>query len=332
MERYRALVARADGEEIASSVEELETAPLQEGYVRIRVAYSSVNFKDALAVTPRGNVVKQYPHVPGIDLAGSVTATRDARFREGDTVLVTGFGLGVSAPGGYAEIAQVPADWVVPLPGGMTAREAMAYGTAGFTAALSVLRLEEAGLAPGGQGPVLVTGATGGVGSVAVSMLAGLGYEVAASSRKADAEAQALLRRLGASELLAPDALRMPEGKAIVRERWAGVVDPVGGVALRDVLGSVRYGGGVALSGFTGGADFAANVYPFILRGVKLLGIDSVLCPMPERLRAWERMAGDLKPAGLLDAIASETTLEALPEALRAILRGEMRGRVVVAL
>lgn len=331
MEQYRALVARSNGEEVLASVERREAPPLRDGDVRIRVAYSSVNYKDALAVSPRGNVVKRYPHVPGIDLAGTVAASKDARFREGDPVLVTGYGLGVSADGGYAELAQVPADWVVPLPAGLTAREAMAFGTAGFTAALSVLRLEEAGLAPG-QGPVLVTGATGGVGSIAVSMLAGLGYEVAASSRKADAEAQAFLRGLGASELLPPDALRMPEGKAIARERWAGVVDPVGGPALRDVLGTVRYGGGVALSGFTGGADFAANVYPFILRGVKLLGIDSVLCPMPERLRAWERMAGDLKPAGLLDAIASEATLEELPDALCAILRGEMRGRVIAKL
>ncbi|MFC3802978.1 acryloyl-CoA reductase [Cohnella sp. GCM10012308] len=331
MKHYRALIARLGGEEIVASVEELEIPSLQDGEVRIQVAYSSVNYKDALAVSPRGNVVKRYPHVPGIDLAGTIAASKDARFREGDSVLVTGYGLGVSADGGYAEIAQVPADWVVPLPAGLTAREAMAFGTAGFTAALSILRLEEAGLASG-QGPVLVTGATGGVGSVAVAMLAGLGYEVAASSRKADAEAQAFLRGLGASELLPPEALRMPEGKAIARERWAGAVDPVGGPALLDVLGTVRYGGGVALSGFTGGADFAANVYPFILRGVKLLGIDSVLCPMPERLRAWERMADDLKPAGLSDAIAREVALEELPDALSAILRGEMRGRVIAKL
>ncbi|MFD2330589.1 acryloyl-CoA reductase [Cohnella sp. GCM10020058] len=331
MKRYRALVAKLSGEEIVASVEELEIPSLQDGEVRIQVAYSSVNYKDALAVSPRGNVVKRYPHVPGIDLAGTVAASKDARFREGDPVLVTGYGLGVSADGGYAELAQVPADWVVPLPAGLSAREAMAFGTAGFTAALSILRLEEAGLAPG-QGPVLVTGATGGVGSVAVAMLAGLGYEVAASSRKADPKAQAFLRGLGASELLPPEALRMPEGKAIARERWAGVVDPVGGPALRDVLGTIRYGGGIALSGFTGGADFAANVYPFILRGVKLLGIDSVLCPKPERLRTWERMAGDLKPASLTDAIAREVALEELPDALSAILRGEMRGRVIAKL
>ncbi|MEK0312638.1 acrylyl-CoA reductase family protein [Cohnella sp. 56] len=331
MEKYLALVARQEGAEVRTAVETLEAPPLQDGQVRIRVACSSVNFKDALAVDPRGHVVKHYPHVPGIDLAGSVAASKDARFKEGDRVLVTGYGLGVSVHGGYAELATVPADWVVPLPGGLSAREAMAFGTAGFTSALSVLRLEEAGLAPD-QGPVLVTGATGGVGSVAVSMLAGLGYEVAASTRQSDADAQALLRGLGAREVLAPEALRMPEGKAIARERWAGAVDPVGGPLLRDVLGAVRYGGGVALSGFTGGADFAANVYPFILRGVRLLGIDSVLCPMPERLRVWQRMAGDLKPAGLLDAIASETTLAELPGALAAIARGEMRGRVIVTL
>lgn len=331
MERYRALVARLDGHSVTVAVEELEMPALQDGYVRIKVAYSSVNYKDALAVNPRGSIVKRYPHVPGIDLAGSVAATKDPRFREGDSVLVTGYGLGVSDHGGYAEIATVPADWVVPLPPDLSAREAMAFGTAGFTAALSVAQLEEAGLSPE-QGPVLVTGATGGVGSVAVSMLAGLGYDVTASSRKADAEAQAFLRGLGAREILAPEALRMPEGKTLVRERWAGAVDPVGGPLLRDVLGAVRYGGGVALSGFTGGADYAASVYPFILRGVKLLGIDSVLCPMPERRRAWERMAGDLKPAGLLDAIAREATLAELPEALAAISRGEMRGRVIVSL
>lgn len=331
MGMFRALVAERTGEGeaggLTAGVKLLDETSLPEGEVTIRVRYSGVNYKDGLAIDPAGRVVKQYPHVPGIDLAGIVASSRDERFREGDEVLVTGYGLGVTAFGGYAELARVPADWVVPLPPGLTAKEAMALGTAGFTAALSVQRLEEAGLAPG-QGRVLVTGATGGVGSAAVAMLAKLGYEVCASTRKADAHDY--LRGLGAAEIVDPAALRMPQGRSLHTEAWAGAVDPVGGPALTDVLGTIRYGGAVALSGFTGGADFAANVYPFILRGVALLGIDSVRCPMPIRRRTWERLADELKPAGLLETIAHEVTLEELPDTLRAILRGEMRGRAVV--
>ncbi|MBB6673240.1 acrylyl-CoA reductase family protein [Cohnella nanjingensis] len=329
MDSFRALVVDRQGDSLSVKVQALTLDRLPEGDVTIRVRYSGVNYKDGMTVVPNGPIVKHFPHVPGIDLAGHVAASNDPRFKEGDEVLVTGYGLGVSTYGGYSEYARVPGDWVVPLPAGLSMKEAMALGTAGFTAALSVHRLEEAGLAPG-QGPVLVTGATGGVGSAAVSMLAGRGYEVTASTRKE--EEHGFLQELGASEVLAPDALRMPEGRALHRERWAGAVDPVGGSFLPHVLGTVRYGGGVALSGFTGGADFATNVYPFILRGVQLLGIDSVLCPMPLRKRTWERLTGELKPSGLLSAIAREATLDELPDALDAILRGEVRGRVLVAL
>ncbi|WP_027094599.1 acryloyl-CoA reductase [Cohnella thermotolerans] len=330
MYKFKALTVDWQGSELVPEIRGYSVDDLPEGEVTIRVAYSGVNYKDGLASIPDGKIVRSYPHVPGIDLAGTVMDSSVPEFREGDEVLVTGYGLGVSRFGGFSQVARVPADWVMPLPPGLSARAAMALGTAGFTAALSVHRLEENGLAPA-KGPVLVSGATGGVGSWAVALLARSGYEVTASSRKSGEAGY--LKALGAQEVIAPEELAMPEGRALHRERWAGAVDPVGGAFLPHVLGTVRYGGSVALSGLTGGAEFAGTVFPFILRGVNLLGIDSVQCPMDLRRTVWSRLAEQWRPdAALLDAIARDITLAELPDALRRVLQGKMRGRCVVAL
>jgi len=330
METYRALTVDWKDSRLQLEIREYAMDDLPGGDVTIRVAYSSVNYKDGLATVPGAGIVNQYPHIPGIDLAGTVIASSDPSFKEGDEVIVTGYGLGASHPGGFSELARVPASWVVPMPSGLTALAAMAIGTAGFTAALSIHRMEENGLRPG-QGPVLVSGATGGVGSWAVSMLAKSGYEVTASTRKSSEIDY--LKKVGATETISPSELEMPEAKSLNRERWAAAVDPVGGPFLTHVLNSVRYGGSVALSGFTGGAALASTVYPFILRGVNLLGIDSVLCPMDVRRTVWDRIAAEWQPDGaLLDAIVHEISLSELPAAIAQVLQGRMRGRSVVAL
>jgi acrylyl-CoA reductase (NADPH) len=330
MERsFRAFVVeRAEGQ-FSLGVKELNWSDLPDGEVTIRVLYSGVNYKDGLAASPHGKVVRKYPMVPGIDLAGSVAMSSDARFQEGDEVIVTSYELGIAHFGGYSEYARVPAAWAVKRPAGLTLQEAMLLGTAGFTAALSLQRLEENGLRPE-HGPVLVTGATGGVGSNAVAMLHGRGYAVAAVTGKS-AE-HAYLQQLGAQEVLAREVLSGQGDKPLRQERWAAAVDPVGGAQLPFVLSTIRYGGSVALSGLAGGAEYAATVYPFILRGVNLLGIDSVYCPMHIRQQLWERMASDLKPAGLAAMLYKEVTLEELPEALESILTGSVRGRVLVRL
>ncbi|PYI52586.1 acryloyl-CoA reductase [Paenibacillus flagellatus] len=328
MTAFRALFVDKEGDRCVTRVRTATEDELPAGGVTIRVAYSGVNYKDGLAVRPDGKIVTAYPFVPGIDLSGTVVRSEDGRFREGDRVLVTGYGLGVSHYGGYSELARVPADWVVPVPDGLSLREAMIVGTAGFTAALSIERLREHGVRPE-SGPVAVTGATGGVGSEAVALLAALGYEVAAGTGKADAAA--FLRALGAADVLGRDEIAGSTAKPLQKERWAGAVDPVGGPALAGLLGAVRYGGAVAVSGLTGGADVPATVYPFILRGVSLLGIDSVRCPHETRVRVWGRLADEWRPAGGYEPlVADEIGLDRLPEALAAIVRGEMRGRVVV--
>jgi putative YhdH/YhfP family quinone oxidoreductase len=329
---FRAFIVERRGEETHGEVRELRADDLPDGDVTVRVAWSGVNYKDALAATPSGRVVRSYPMVPGIDLAGTVIASRDTRFREGDPVLATGYELGTGHYGGYSEVARVPGDWLVPLPPGLSLREAALLGTAGFTAALSLHRLEEHGLRPGSGAPVLVTGATGGVGSAAVAMLAARGYDVAAVTGKG-AE-HAYLRELGAQTVLAREELVPEDGdaaKPLRKERWAGAVDPVGGAALPALLGAIRYGGAVALSGLAGGASFAATVYPFILRGIALIGIDSVYCPMPLRLHLWERLASDLKPPRLDAFVHSEASLEELPAAFETVRRGGVRGRILVS-
>ncbi|WJH36340.1 oxidoreductase [Paenibacillus sp. CC-CFT747] len=326
---FKALVVDKTEKGFVREIRELTREDLPPGELLIRVCYSSVNYKDGLAGQPNGRVVTAYPLVPGIDLAGEVAESADARFPAGTEVLVTGYGLGVSHSGGYAAYARVPADWAVRLPAGLTPREAMACGTAGFTAALSVARLEAAGLAPE-HGPVLVTGATGGVGSFAVAMLAQLGYRVAAGTGKA--VEHAFLRELGAAEVVPREELAPPEKpQPLGPQRWAAAVDPVGGPALARTLATVRYGGAVAVSGLAGGTELPATVLPFILRGVSLLGIDSVQCPMEQRQATWQRLAGDLKPRRL-EAMIREIPLKEVPEAMDAILQGRMRGRLVVRL
>ncbi|RSK47940.1 acryloyl-CoA reductase [Bacillus canaveralius] len=300
---------------------------LPEANVLIKVAYSGINFKDGLAGTPNGKIVRSYPFIPGIDLAGVVVSSQDPRFNEGDEVIATSYDIGVSHYGGYSEYARIPGEWIVPLPKNLTLKEAMVFGTAGFTAALSIQRLEDNGLTPD-KGKVLVTGATGGVGSLAVSMLAKLGYEVVASTGKADEHD--FLHKLGAKEIISREDVYNEKIKPLDKQLWAGAVDPVGGNTLAAILSKLSYGGAVAVSGLTGGTDVPATVFPFILRGVNLLGIDSVYCPMNVRKELWNRMAADLKPANLLDNMQKEITLEQLPETLPSILKGQARGRIVV--
>ena len=300
---------------------------LSEGEVVIRTAYSSVNYKDALAATGAGKIVRNFPLIGGIDVAGSVVSSTDSAFSEGDEVLVHSYDLGVAHDGGYAEYVRVPAKWVVPLPEGLTAFNAMAIGTAGFTSALSIVRMEENGLSAD-DGPILVTGATGGVGSVAVGLLAQLGYEVTALTGKDDQHDH--LRSLGATEVLSRHELEMGT-RPLEKSTWAGAVDAVGGDILAWLTRTTKYGGSIACSGLTAGIDLNTTVMPFILRGVSLLGIDSAVCPMKRRLEVWQRLATDMKPSKL-SAVAREIRLEGLPEAFSTLLAGEARGRFVVGL
>ncbi|HZO31440.1 MAG TPA: oxidoreductase [Chloroflexota bacterium] len=327
VDTFRALVVDNAGAGVALGVQEWSTDRLMAGEVTIRVAYSSVNYKDGLAVRADGRVVRNYPLIPGIDLAGTVESSADGRFKAGDRVLAHGYEIGVAHHGGLAEVARVPADWVVPLPSGLTARQAMALGTAGFTAALSVAALEAAGLKPG-TGPVIVTGASGGVGSTAVDILAALGYEVAAST--GSAEAHEYLRSLGAGEILDRTETSAESARPLERGRWAGAVDAVGGATLAYLLRTMNYGASVAISGNAGGIDFSSTVFPFILRAVNVLGIDSVAVPIEKRVAVWERLASDLRPPHLDDAITHEIALDQAPDALEKIVRGEIQGRTVV--
>ena len=305
-------------------VAQLSPDDLPDGDVLVDVAWSTVNYKDALAARKDGQVARVSPLVPGIDLAGQVAEGPG----QGTDVLAHGYEIGVARHGGFAQLARVPADWVVPLPAGLSAREAMTLGTAGFTAALAVLALVDRGVEPGGE-PVLVTGATGGVGSVAVSILSRLGYEVAASTGKADAADW--LRELGASEIVDREQLVAEADRPLGRQRWAGAVDSVGGDTLAAILPSVRYGGAVAATGLTGGPGLKTTVLPFILRAVALLGIDSVELGIERRREVWERLAGDLRP-DLDRLVADEIGLADVPAALDRIISGGMRGRTLVAL
>jgi len=298
---------------------------LSAGDVLIKAAYSSVNYKDALAATGAGKIIRRFPLVGGIDVSGTVVSSGDSRFKSGDEVLVTGYDLGVAHDGGYAEYVRVPADWVVRVPQGLSPFDVMAIGTAGFTAALSIVELERNGLAPS-NGPVIVTGASGGVGSVAIQCLAARGYTVTALTGKDDQHE--FLKSLGAADVLSRNALQMGT-KPLEKMLWAGAVDAVGGDTLAWLTRTMMYGGAIANSGLTGGTDLKTTVLPFILRGIKLLGIDSAMCPMPARLEVWRRLATDLKPAKL-QAIAQEIPLEDLPRAFATLLEGQARGRFVV--
>jgi acrylyl-CoA reductase (NADPH) len=310
------------GRVVATSVDELSA-----GDVVIKAAYSSVNYKDALAATGAGKIVRRFPIVGGIDVSGVVMSSDDARFKAGDEVLVTGYDLGVSHDGGYAAYVRVPVEWVVPLPQRLSLFEAMAIGTAGFTAALSIVEMERNGLTRA-SGPVIVTGATGGVGTMAIQCLTTRGYEVTALTGK-DREHD-FLRSLGAIAVLSRNGLQMGT-RPLEKATWAGAVDAVGGETLAWLTRTMMYGGCIASSGLTGGTELHTTVLPFILRGVRLLGIDSAMCPMPIRQTVWQRLADDLKPRHL-NAIAREITLDDLPRAFETLLKGEARGRFVVKL
>ena len=327
MDTFRAFRVFEDGGRVQGRIVAMALDELSAGDVVIRAAYSSVNYKDALAGTGSGKIMRRFPLVGGIDVAGTVVSSGDNRFREGDGVLVTGYDLGVGHDGGYAGLVRVPADWVVPVPDDLSLFDVMAIGTAGFTAALSVVDMEQNGLTPPG-GPVVVTGATGGVGSVAIQMLAARGYQVTAFTGK-DSEHE-FLRSLGARDVLSRNGLQMGT-RPLEKSMWAGAVDAVGGETLAWLTRTMTYSGVIASSGLTGGTELHTTVMPFILRGVKLLGIDSVMCPAAKRRQVWQRLAGDLKPAGLRE-IAREIGLEDLPDAFATLLRGGARGRFVVKL
>jgi acrylyl-CoA reductase (NADPH) len=322
---FRAYVATRGDDAFERGVRGFAEADLPPGEVEVRVAWSSVNYKDGLAARADGKVARINPLIPGIDLAGEVVASADPGIEVGNAVLVHGYELGVSRHGGYSEYQRVPADWVVPLERGFSPRDAMAIGTAGFTAAMSVVALEDRGLEPA-SGPVLVTGASGGVGGTAVAILADRGYEVWASTGKPE-EAERL-RGLGAVGILGRDEVTGP-GRPLESERWAGAVDAVGAATLPYVLRTLRIGASVAASGNAGGADLATTVFPFILRGVSLLGMDSVHVPIARRRELWDRLATDLRPRDL-GVHCTQVTLDTLDEALDGILAGEARGRWIV--
>ncbi|MXU66582.1 acryloyl-CoA reductase [Oceanomicrobium pacificus] len=324
---FNALVVEKSEEGATSAaVRQLEVADLPKGEVLVAVDYSTVNYKDGLCIGPGGGLVRSYPHVPGIDFAGTVERSEDPRYTPGDKVVLTGWRVGEAHWGGYAQKASVRADWLVPLPDGLTTRQAMAVGTAGFTAMLAVMALEDHGLEPG-RGPVLVTGAAGGVGSVATAILAHRGYEVAAVTGRPETEAY--LRDLGATTIVPRAELNETTKRPLESETWAGCVDAVGGAMLARVLGQMKYGCSVAAVGLAGGAALPATVIPFLLRGVNLLGIDSVMQPYANRERAWARVAQDL-PMDKLEAMVRPATLHDLPQIGADILRGQVQGRVVV--
>ena len=322
---FKALVIEKDDAGYRAGVQQVDDSALPDGEVLVRVEYSTINYKDGLAITGKSPVVRKFPLHAGIDFAGTVEASEDARFKIGDRVVLNGWGVGETHSGGLAQKARVKADWLVPLPEGLTTRQAMAIGTAGYTAMLCVLALERHGLVPG-MGDVLVTGANGGVGSVAITLLAGLGHRVIASTGRTGEAAH--LQALGAAEVMDRAELSAP-GKPLGKERWAAVVDSVGSHTLANACAQTRYGGAVAACGLAQGLDFPASVAPFILRGITLYGIDSVMAKPSVRMPAWERLARDLDLAKL-DAITAEIGLDDAVQAGADILAGRVRGRLVV--
>lgn len=328
---FKAYRLEKKNEQIVRGVRELNETDLPEGEVLIRVRYSGINYKDAMANMSNSSITKNYPATPGIDLAGEVVESIDDRFSEGDPVIVTSYDLGVTHDGGYSEYARVKAEWVIPLPTGLTLQQAMTLGTAGLTAALSIDQLEEQKLTPE-QGNILVTGASGGVGSIATAMLANLGYQVEASTGKQ--KAYSFLKELGATTIIDRESVTGEKLRTLDRQTWAGAVDPVGGETLAAIISKLKYNGAVAVSGLTGGIKVPTSVYPFILRGIHLIGVDSVFCPMELRKKVWGRMATDLK---LTDqqfaAITNQViTLDQLEETLPTLLADQSLGRTIVKL
>jgi putative YhdH/YhfP family quinone oxidoreductase len=327
--QFKALVVdKTPDKQFVRTIGERSMDDLPAGDLLVRVRYSSLNYKDALSATGHPGVTRQFPHTPGIDAAGEVVSCESGVFASGDRVIITGYDLGMETDGGWGEYIRIPSEWAVRLPVGLTLREAMVIGTAGFTAALSVLKLEQAGVKPA-DGDILVTGATGGVGSIAVSILARAAYRVTAATGKGSDEV--FLRNLGAAAVIPREQVTEGSDRPMLKERWAGVVDVVGGETLAAAVKSTRYGGTVTCCGLVGSTDLNMNVFPFILRGVSLIGIDSVNCPADIRLRVWERLAGEWKPEHLAEVV-TEVPLEGLEEKIQGILQGGIRGRVVVIL
>jgi len=326
---FRAMVvSKINEKDFIRQITERSINELPEGEVLVRVRFSSLNYKDGLSCTGNPGVTRNYPHTPGIDASGKVAESSDSRFKEGDSVIVTGYDLGMNTSGGFGEYIRVPADWVVPLPEGMTFKEASIYGVAGFTAALSVDALQKYGVNPE-QGEIVVTGSTGGVGSVSVALLSLLGYTVVASTGKKE-ESEFLLR-LGASEIISREEVNDESKKPLLRERWAGAVDTVGGTTLAALLKAAKRGGAVAATGLVASSELSTTVFPFILRGVSLLGIDSGFTPTKLRLEIWNKLAGIWK-IPQLEQLTIDCTLEELDPEIDKILAGGQRGRVVVNL
>ncbi len=329
MKTFKALVVEKTADkQFVRKIRERRIDDLPPGDLVVRVHFSSLNYKDALSATGHPGVTRQFPHTPGIDAAGEVISCDNGCFAPGDKVLVTGYDLGMETDGGFGQLIRIPSAWAVRIPAGLTMRESMALGTAGFTAALSVLKLERAGVKPG-DGDILVTGATGGVGSIAVSILARAGYRVVAATGKSADEKY--LKNLGATQVIGRDEVAAGAEKALLPERWAGAIDMVGGTTLAAVLKGTRYGGTVTCCGLVASPDLPINVYPFILRGVSLIGIDSVNCPAATRPQVWEKLAGEWQPERLSELV-TEVTLEGVEEKIQAILQGGIRGRVVIKL
>lgn len=325
-EQFRAMVIRKEESGPSCHAETLTEADLMDGNVTVAVSHSTVNYKDGLAVTGRAPIARRFPLIPGIDFAGTVTDSSDARFKPGDAVLLNGFGMGETHHGGYAGRARVPGDWLLHVPASLTPAETMAIGTAGYTAMLAIMALEANGLNRD-SGDILVTGAAGGVGSIAISLLAHAGYRVLASSRRAAAEAD-YLKSLGAAEIIDAATLSEP-GRPFGKERWTGAIDSVGSHTLANVLAQTRYGGTVAACGLAQGSDLPTTVLPFILRGVTLAGIDSVMAPRARREAAWTRLASDLDRATLA-RLTTTIGFDAIPNAAADIVAGKVRGRLVI--
>jgi acrylyl-CoA reductase (NADPH) len=322
---FNAILVEREPPPYRAGLKKLDEAQLPAGEVTVRVAYSTLNYKDALAITGKAPVVRQFPMVPGIDFAGTVEHSGNSSYKSGDKVVLNGWGVGETHWGGLAQLARVNADWLIPLPRALTVRQAMAVGTAGYTAMLSVMALERHGITPG-DGEILVTGAAGGVGSVAVALLSKLGFRVAAmTGRPAESD---FLKQLGAAEIL-DRAAYSGAGKPLAKERWAAAIDVVGSHTLANVCASLRYGGVIAACGLAGGMDFPTTVAPFILRGITLVGIDSVMRPRPDRVEAWRRLSQDLE-VNKLELLTQEISLPQALERAGLVLEGQVRGRTIV--
>ena len=324
---FNALVVDKDSEgKTSAGIQQLTEDRLPQGNVLVNVEYSTINYKDGLCVGPGGGLVREYPHVPGIDFAGTVESSEDSRYNPGDKVILTGWRVGEVWWGGYSQKAKVNADWLVPLPSNLSTRNAMAVGTAGLTAMLAVIALENHGLQKS-DGPVLVTGAAGGVGSVATAILAKIGYEVACVTGRA--ETVDYLKSLGASQIIPRDEINETVKRPLEAETWGGCIDAVGGTMLARLLGQIKYGKSVAAVGLAGGMDVPATIIPFLLRGINLLGIDSVMKPYEDRVQAWTRIAQDL-PIEKLESMIQTVSLNEVPNLGKEILKGQVKGRIVV--